>query len=549
MAPPVRTRLARIAASGARRLTPLFRGPGRPDPFDPDGERVGRLAVLMSRIARAHRRFRDVARSDGIGAAAARATRKVGRKFGSLGRRLAARLGPDRCPYFTPPPRLGAYDAWQRVNRDNPRRRRRLDAALRPPGGEPRFSVIVPVYNPPIDVFRAMVRSVLDQTVADWELILVDDASPDRHVREELAYWSAKDRRIRVFYRRENGNISVATNDAAAAARGEFLVLLDHDDLLHPDAMAHLSLYIDAHPEADLVYSDDDKIDPDGRRHSPQFKPDWSPELLLGFCYTAHLTAVRRRLYHEAGGMRAGFEGSQDHDFWLRASERARGVGHVPQILYHWRVVPGSTAMSGHCKPASFEAGRRAVEEAFHRRGVACEVRQIDWAAKAGCAIFEPVMPDDGPSVAILIPSRNHGPRLKLAIDSLAKTTYQNYRIYVLDNGSDDPATLAYLDSMPHRILRIPNRDERFSFAAINNTAAAMVDEEMLLFLNDDVEVINPRWLSQMVGWSRLEGVGAVGRGCSSPTAASSTRGSSTACRRASSAMPSSTARGGTPAT
>ena len=183
----------------------------------------------------------------------------------------------------------------------------------------------------------------------------------------------------------------------------------------------------------------------------------------------------------------------------------------MPQILYHWRILPGSTALSGHCKPASFEAGRRAVEEAFHRRGLDCRVEQIEWAAGAGCAIFEPVMPDDGPSVAILIPSRNHGARLKTAIDSLAKTTYRNYRIYVIDNESDDPATLDYLASLPHRVLRIPNPDGRFSFAAINNTAAAMVDEDLLLFLNDDTEVIKPRWLSQMVGWSRLDGVGAVG--------------------------------------
>src|SRR5262249_30039759 len=157
------------------------------------------------------------------------------------------------------------------------------------------------------------------------------------------------------------------------------------------------------------------------------------------------------------------------------ASELARRIGHVPQVLYHWRILPGSTALSGHCKPASFEAGRRAVEEAFHRRGLPCRVQQIDWAAKAGCAIFEPVMPDDAPSVAILIPSRNHGPRLKMAIDSLAKTAYRNYRVYVLDNDNDAPETLAYLDSLPHRVLRIPNCDGKFSFAAINNTAAAMV--------------------------------------------------------------------------
>src|SRR5262249_43215390 len=143
--------------------------------------------------------------------------------------------------------------------------------------------------------------------------------------------------------------------------------------------------------------------------------------------------AVRASLYQDVGGMRVGFEGSQDHDFWLRASERAQRIGHVPQLLYHWRIVPGSTAMSGHCKPSSFEAGRKAVEEAFQRRGVACEVELPEWACKAGCAIFQPVMSDEGPSVAILIPSRNHHRRLKSLIDSLAKTTYRNYRVYMID--------------------------------------------------------------------------------------------------------------------
>ncbi len=481
-------------------------------PDDWQEAKPNRLAILRARIDRARSRFVEIAQSDGFSAAMARATRKLRRKLAGKGRSLLARFGPDRCAYFTPPPTLDPYEAWQRINRENPRRRRNLDAARRAAGNTPRFSILVPVYNPPLDAFRAMIQSVLAQAVDDWELVLVDDASPNPSVRDELAYWAVKDHRIRPVHRSQNGNISAATNDAARAARGEFLVLLDHDDALHPDALAHLSVYLDDHPEVDLLYTDDDKIDLDGRRHSPQFKPDWSPELLLAFCYTAHLTAVRRELYHRAGGMRLGFEGSQDHDFWLRASEVAREVGHIPQILYHWRIVPGSTALSGHCKPASFEAGRLAVEQAFHRRGIAdCTVEQPDWALRAGCAIFRPIMPDVGPSAAILIPSRNQGARLKVAVDSLAKTTYQNYRIYILDNESDDPGTLEYLAAQPHRVLRIPNPEGRFSFAAINNTAASMVDEDLLVFLNDDTEVIEPRWLSQMVGWSRLEGVGAVG--------------------------------------
>jgi GT2 family glycosyltransferase/glycosyltransferase involved in cell wall biosynthesis len=482
----------------------------RPD--GPDARRGiidGRIATLLRRIARAVDRFRAVAGSDGLAVALARTARKIRKVVARQSRILATLIDPDRCPYFTPPAVLDPYDAWLRVNRDNPQRRARIEASLRSPGAVPRFSILVPVYDPPIDVFRAMIESAIEQTYPGWELLLVDNGCTNPEIRPIMEEWSGRDGRIRTLHRPVNGNISAATNQAAAAAIGEYLVLLDSDDLLDRDAVAHLAIYLDAHPDTDLVYSDEDQVRADGRPHSPQFKPDWSPELLLSFCYVGHLTAIRRSLYQESGGMRSAFDGSQDHDLWLRVSERTNRVGHIPQVLYHWRIVQGSGA--AHWKPATFEAGRRAVEEAFHRRGLACRVQHTEWAARAGCAIFEPVMPDDGPSVAILIPSRNHGPRLKFAIDSLAKTTYRNYRVYVLDNDSDDRATIDYLAALPHRVLRIPNRDGRFNFAAINNTAAAMVEEDMLLFLNDDTEVINPRWLSQMVGWSRLAGVGAVG--------------------------------------
>jgi GT2 family glycosyltransferase/glycosyltransferase involved in cell wall biosynthesis len=482
---------------------------GRSRPVDPDNEEIGRLATLMIRIRRARARFRQIAKSDGVGAAMARAAAKVRKKLIGHAQRLILGIGPDHCRYFTPARPMDPYDAWRGMNRDNPRRRRRLEASMRPDGPGPRFSILVPTYQPAVDVFAAMIESVVDQTYASWELILVANGCNDPELPRLMDEWSRRDVRIRALHRPVNGNISAATNQAAAAARGEYLVLLDSDDLLVPDALAHLAVHLDAHPDTDIVYSDEDQVGADNRPHSPQFKPGWSPELLLSFCYLGHLAAIRRSLYEDVGGMRSAFDGSQDHDLWLRAAERTDRVGHVPQILYHWRIVAGSGA--AHWKPATFEAGRLAVEAAFHRRGLDCSVRQIDWAAKAGCAIFEPIMPDDGPSVAILIPTRNQWQRLKLAIDSLSKTTYRNYRITILDNESDDPATLAYLAATPHRVLRIPNRDGRFSFAAINNAAAARVDEDLLLFLNDDTEVINPRWLSQMVGWSRLEGVGAVG--------------------------------------
>ncbi len=376
---------------------------------------------------------------------------------------------------------------------------------------DPYFSVIVPVYDPPLDVLDAMIASVIDQTCRSWELVLLDDASTDSRVHLKLEEWASRDRRIRVILRDENGNIAAATNQASEAARGEFLVFLDNDGLLDPDALAHLAVQFEQDHEIDIIYSDHDKVESDGRYHTPEFKPGWSPELLLSFCYTAHLTAVRNRLYQKIGGMRLGFEGSQDHDFWLRASEKARRIEHIPQILYHWRVPPGSTASSGNAKPAGFEAGRRAVEDAFHRRRIPCTVEQPDWALQAGCAIFRPVMPDDGPSVAIVIPSMNHDRMLERLITSLEKTTYRNYQVYIIHNESVDAETLDYFARIPHHVLTIPNPDGGFSFSAINNAAAAMVEEELILFLNDDMEVIEPRWLSQMVGWSRLEGVGAVG--------------------------------------
>ena len=415
------------------------------------------------------------------------------------------------CDYFDPRPVVDRYDAWRDRNRDNGRRRRRFNRVLACMSPDPYFSVIVPVHDPPLDELDALIGSVIDQTCRSWELVLVEDASTDSCVHLKLEEWASRDRRVRVILRDENGNNSAATNLASGAARGEFVVFLDNDDLLDPDALAHLAVQFEQGPEIDIIYSDHDKVESDGRYHSPEFKPGWSPELLLSFCYTAHLTAVRNRLYHEIAGMRGGFEGSQDHDFWLRASEKARRIEHIPQVLYHRRVPPGLTASDGNATPASFEAGRRAVEDAFHRRRIPCIVEQPDWALQSGRAIFRPVMPDDGPSVAIVIPSKNHNRMLERLITSLEKTTYRNYQVYIIHNATVDAETLDYFARIPHHVLTIPNPDGGFSFAAVNNAAAAMVKEELILFLNDDMEVIEPRWLSQMVGWSRLEGVGAVG--------------------------------------
>jgi GT2 family glycosyltransferase/glycosyltransferase involved in cell wall biosynthesis/predicted nucleic acid-binding Zn-ribbon protein len=406
---------------------------------------------------------------------------------------------------------LDSYDAWLEVNEWNARRESVLRERLSSVATPVFLSVVMPVYNPPPEFLEKALQSVANQVYQNWELCIADDASTDPFVRTVLQRWAEQDSRIRVVFRDENGHISRATNSAAELAQGDFLVLMDQDDELTPDALAEVALYLSEHSETDLLYSDDDKINAQGQRFAPQFKPDWSPELLLSYMYFSHLFVLRKSVFVQAGGLRVGFEGSQDYDLALRASEITDHVGHIPKVLYHWRVLPGSTALSGGEKPASLEAGMRAVQEAMDRRGIAATIELPDWALQANCGIFSPQFADEGPRVAILIPTKNNVAVLKTCVESLEKTTYKNFQVVIIDNESDDPETLEFLRRTRHKVLRISNPEGRFNFAAINNRAVEQTDADYVLFLNNDTEVIAANWLSQMVGFLGLQGVGAVG--------------------------------------
>ncbi len=376
----------------------------------------------------------------------------------------------------------------------------------------PKISIVMPVFNPPRLFFEAAIESVRGQVFSGWELCIADDASTEPWVWSRLQEFATQDSRIKITRRSENGNISRASNAAAALAKGEFLLFIDQDDLLTCDAAAEVALATLEFTDVDVVYSDDDKIDEEGRRFAPQFKPDWSPELLLSYMYFSHVFCVRRQLFEQCGGFRVGFEGSQDYDLALRVTEQARRVIHLPLVLYHWRVLPGSTALSGNAKPTSFEAGRRAVEEALTRRsGHPSSAYRPAWAVQSGLGIFTHRFADQGPRVCVLIPTRNNLSILKRCVDSLKKTSYRNHNIVILDNNSDDPATLEYLSSLPHEVMSVPNPGGRFNFAYINNRAVERVDCEYVVFLNDDTEVRDSGWLSQLVGYAQLPGVGAVG--------------------------------------
>ena len=412
---------------------------------------------------------------------------------------------------FEVPAIADRYDVWLELNRYTERRAAWLRTRLAAATALPTISIVMPVYRPDRRWFDRALSTIRAQALERWELCLADDASGDPALATHLRDLAAADPRIKLELRTENGNISRATNSAAALATGDFLLFMDQDDELAPDALGEIALALAAAPDADVLYSDDDKIDVDGRRYAPQFKPDWSPELLLSYMYMSHAFVVRRTLFAAHGGFRTGFEGSQDYDFALRVTEAARRVVHVPLVLYHWRALPGSTASSGAAKPASFAAGERAVAEALSRRGSRGSVARPEWAIRAGVGIFSHEFPDDGPRVALLIPTKNHRDVLARCLDSLARTSYRNYENVVIDNDSDDPATRDYLARLPHRVLRISNPGPRFSFAHINNEAARRVDAEYVLFLNNDTEVREPRWLSRMVGYAQLPGVGAVG--------------------------------------
>jgi GT2 family glycosyltransferase len=382
----------------------------------------------------------------------------------------------------------------------------------------PRFSILTPVFETPADVLAAMLRSVRRQGFGDWELCLVDDQSVAPHVQEMLAAAERDDPRVRVMTRAENGGIVAASNDALAMATGEFMALLDHDDALHPDALELVAEAIDAAPDVDYVYTDEDKLDAAGNHVGPFFKPDWSPERMRTQMYTCHLSVLRRDLVEEVGGFNAEFEGSQDWDLVLRVTEKARRVVHIPRILYHWRMLETSAAGGGEdAKPWAFEAGTRAIQAHLERTGIpAVATRDTE---HPGVYQLQPQLTEK-PKVTIVIPTAGtvrevRYERLVLiehCVRSIVETsTYENYEIVVVADTSVGDEILGRLEGVGGDRLKIVPFPEPFNFSAKINRGAVHGDGEMLLLLNDDMEVVTPDWIERLVMYAALPGVGAVG--------------------------------------
>jgi O-antigen biosynthesis protein len=374
----------------------------------------------------------------------------------------------------------------------------------------PLISVVMPVRDPHPNHLRIALGSVEAQIYPGWEFCIADDASTSPAIGALLEGYAARNPRVCLVRLSRQGHIAVATNAAIALARGDFLAFLDHDDELTPDALLEVAALLQDDPGADLIYSDHDILGEDGLLRSPRFKPDWSPELLLSCMYFGHLKVYRTALVREVGGMRAGFEGSTDYDLALRLVERTDHVRHIPRLLYHWRAAPASMARTSQTKPYSFETGRRAVEEALRRRGIAGAAEQPEWAQQAGLGAYKIRFhgTDDVP-VTIVIPTRDRARLLRNCIESIEqKTAHRAYEILILDNDSREPETLEYLRRSPYRVVPFSGL---FNFAAMVNRGVAEARTEYFVLLNNDTLVIAPGWLDELLGYGQLPGVGAVG--------------------------------------
>lgn len=374
----------------------------------------------------------------------------------------------------------------------------------------PLISILMPVFDPDPEWLEQAIRSVSEQTYATWELCIANDASSNPVISSVLDHHAQADPRIRVVHRRENGHISRASNSALEIARGDWIALLDHDDMLAPEALLLLADVIVSKVGCRMVYSDEDKIDEKGLHSGPYFKCDWNVDLFLSQNMFSHLGAFEAALVHEVGGFRAGFEGSQDYDLALRCSERLSedSIVHIPHVLYHWRIHAQSTAHSMDAKPYAICAGEKALNDHLQRTKVAAKAE-----ATAHGYRIRYQLPEIEPLVSIIIPTRNGLKLLRQCIDSiLLKTTYANFEILVVDNGSDEPKTLRYLESLVYdRRFCIIRENRPFNYSALNNLAARQANGSVLALLNNDVEVITPDWLTEMVSHALRPCVGAVG--------------------------------------
>ena len=373
----------------------------------------------------------------------------------------------------------------------------------------PRISIIIPVFDIEPEILKRTVESAINQVYENLEICIANGSS-NPEVKNLLDLYKEKDQRVKLLHMGKNLGISGNSNTALRLASGQFVAFLDHDDELMPDALFEAVKTLQYHPETDLIYTDEDKTDVKSSvYYEPFFKPDWSPDLLLSMNYICHLLIMRKELVDRLNGFRPEFDGAQDYDLVLRATEISGNIRHIPKVLYHWRAVPSSVAGSLDAKPYCFDMGKKALEEAMKRRKIKAEVTRDGAYSYRTRYLIESTG-----KVSIIIPTKDQKKLMEKCVSSiLNRTIYNDYEIIIVDNGSSDISTANYLKSLlsEHDNIKVIEYLSDFNYSKINNLAAASASGKYLLFLNNDVEVINEDWLSALVEHAQRPEVGAVG--------------------------------------
>jgi GT2 family glycosyltransferase len=378
---------------------------------------------------------------------------------------------------------------------------------------QPLISVLMPAYETPPALLRQALDSVRPQLYPHWELCIADDASPSPHVAAILADYAARDARIRIVRREANGHISAATNSALELARGEFIALMDHDDLLAEHALYHVVVELNRTPDADLIYSDEDRVDEKGRRHDPYFKTDWNPELFLGHNIVSHLGVYRRSLVERIGGLRLGLEGSQDYDLALRVSRETSPdrIRHIPAILYHWRSSTMKSSFSERQLQRCVDAARRAKSDHLRAMGDDSIIEPHPFLPQ--WERVRRMVPTPAPLVSLIVPTHNHADLLRPCLNGLMRrTAYPNLEIIVIDHDSDEPETRELLREVAlDPRVRVMPYSGAFNYSDMNNKAVAIAHGELIGLINNDVDVIDSDWLDEMVALASRPENGVVG--------------------------------------
>ena len=412
--------------------------------------------------------------------------------------RLHERFEPEEVPYG---PWYRAYIPTEETLETQ--RKQKFDYS-------PLISIAVPAYQTPVEFLRQMIESLIVQTYSNWELCIVNASPDNEEMQKVLAEYSAGDSRVRFCNLKENLGIAENTNRAFAMAKGEFVGLLDHDDLLAPNALYEIVKILQDHPQADALYTDEDKVTTGLDEHfQPHLKPDFNLDLLRSNNYICHFFVVRKSIVEKAGGFRKEFDGAQDYDFIFRCTENAGEILHVPEILYHWRTHKASTADNPASKMYAFEAGKRAIEAHLERTGTKGEVSHTQ-----DLGFYRVKYPVQGkPLVSVIIPNKDEKETLQTCLEMLEKNTgYQNFEIIIVENNSTTDEIFRYYKELSrNRKIHLLRWGKEFNYSAINNFAVAHAKGEYLLFLNNDVKSINPDWLEEMLGVCQRPEVGGVG--------------------------------------